>query len=246
MRVIDFVNKLDELYPFANQAEWDNSGFLCGDKSAEVEKVLVTLDVDVSVLTSAVDLGCNVIVSHHPIIFGQGLKSIVDSDDALIIKFALRNNLSIISLHTNLDHHDAFVGRMIAKHLEYPVIDTFIVDDYPLGVVVRIDKGISDIVSHIKEKFDYKGVKCCGVKEHVNKALIIGGAGSGVVNSFTKSNIDLFITGDLRHSDFHDAYKNGKSMIEIGHYEEFYAMKEVLKSFDLEVIYNNKNFYEVV
>ncbi len=240
MIVKELYDKLNEKHSFDLQCDWDNSGLICGDLKDEVRKVLVTLDINEEVCKYAVDRGCNVILSHHPIIFGYGMKSILNSKDARIIKYAIRNDLNIIVMHTNLDNSNAYVSKAIAKRLNYKELDEYYVGEDALGVVVEVSEELISVAEKIKDTFNYKAVKCTTNNNFIKTALIIGGSGSDVLNLILNSNIDLLITGDVKHSVFHDANCANKSVIEISHYEEFEAMKTVLDGFGLDV-----EFYDV-
>ena len=103
--------------PTALQESYDNNGLLVGNPRDEVTGILTTLDVTTEVLEEALQRGCNVVVAHHPLIFG-GLKRIAEADPTQrMVAFALRNNLNIIALHTPLDHVLDGVNAMLAKKL---------------------------------------------------------------------------------------------------------------------------------
>ncbi len=246
MKVGELYKKLDEKFPFDLQCEWDNSGFLCGELEDEVEKVLVTLDVNLEVCENAVLLGCNVILSHHPLMFGKGINSIVDSKDAKILKYCIKNNLNIIAMHTNLDNSDAYVSKAIALKLGYEVTHTFSLGEDVIGVEVDINQDTVDVVNHIKHVFNYRALKCSLNNSKVKKALIIGGSGNDAFHKFSNSSIDMIITGDVKHAVFHDAYCASKSVVEILHYEEFEALRNVLDDFDVEVKLFDKNYCQII
>ena len=69
-KIIDFYNFIDSIAPFETQESWDNSGFLVGDGNKEIKKVMVALDVAEPVLNEAFGKGAQLIISHHPVIFG--------------------------------------------------------------------------------------------------------------------------------------------------------------------------------
>ena len=96
MTVKEFYNKLTELYPESLSCEWDNDGLMCcADTSAEVKKVLVTLDVTDEALHYARDNGFDVILSHHPMIF-KGLKAVCDNSlTGSRAVFAIKNGISV-------------------------------------------------------------------------------------------------------------------------------------------------------
>lgn len=104
VRVQDVVQYLDQIAPFSYQESYDNAGLLVGDPQMQVTGILTALDSTEAVLDEALERGCNLIVAHHPIVFG-GLKSFTGRNyvERVIIK-AIQNNLAIIAIHTNLDN----------------------------------------------------------------------------------------------------------------------------------------------
>jgi len=118
MKVKDFTNYLEQLAPLTYQEEYDNSGLIIGDFNMEVKGVLITLDCNDKVLDEAINKKCNLLITHHPIIF-KGLKKINNDSltDKLVIK-AIKNNIAIYSIHTNLDNVVNGVNSEIAKRLK--------------------------------------------------------------------------------------------------------------------------------
>ncbi len=103
MKVSRLVDLLDQLYPLALAEDWDNVGLIVGDSKAEVTGVLLALDVTRHVLQDAADCGCNVVVTHHPVIF-KSIKRINQAElQGGLIAQALRASISLVALHTNLD-----------------------------------------------------------------------------------------------------------------------------------------------
>ncbi|MEE1378448.1 MAG: Nif3-like dinuclear metal center hexameric protein [Oribacterium sp.] len=104
MNTVSMVTeKLEQLAPKAAACDWDNPGLLVGRSDREVSRIYVALDASCAVVDAAIDAGCDLIVTHHPIIF-RGLKSINDQS-ALGLKLLdlIRNDVSVFSMHTNFD-----------------------------------------------------------------------------------------------------------------------------------------------
>ena len=108
---------LESLAPLYLQEDYDNSGFITGNKSWNINNVLVCLDCTEDVVDEAISKSCNLIVTHHPIIF-NGLKSIVGKNyiERTIIK-AIKNDIAIYAIHTNLDNIKDGVNAVIAKKI---------------------------------------------------------------------------------------------------------------------------------
>ncbi len=117
MKVKDITNHLESLAPRAYQESYDNSGLLTGEPSLEITGVLVTLDCTEEVVQEAIDRGVNMIVAHHPIIF-KGLKKLTGSNyvERTVLK-AIRNNITLYAIHTNLDNVHTGVNRKISEKI---------------------------------------------------------------------------------------------------------------------------------
>jgi dinuclear metal center YbgI/SA1388 family protein len=113
----DVTDHLETFAPKAYQESYDNSGLLTGDPSDPVRGILVTLDCTEAVVQEAVDRHCNLIVAHHPIVF-KGLKKLTGSNyvERTVI-LAIRNNIAIYAIHTNLDNVHQGVNRKIAEKI---------------------------------------------------------------------------------------------------------------------------------
>lgn len=117
MTVKEITSYLEELAPRSLQESYDNSGLLVGNPRAEINKVLISLDVTEDVVQEAVDKGCGMIISHHPIIFG-GLKSLTGKNYVeRSVMAAIKNDVALYAIHTNLDNIHTGVNRKIGEKL---------------------------------------------------------------------------------------------------------------------------------
>jgi dinuclear metal center YbgI/SA1388 family protein len=116
MRISEIIGHLELLAPPAYQEQYDNTGLLTGDPGWECRGVLVTLDATEEVVLEAVARGCNMIVAHHPIVFG-GLKKITGRNyvEKAVIA-AIKQDIAIYAIHTNLDN-------MVAKGVNGRIAD---------------------------------------------------------------------------------------------------------------------------
>jgi len=117
MRINEITNYLETLAPIYLQEDYDNSGLITGNKYWKVNNVLVCLDCTEKVVDEAIAKSCNLIVTHHPIVF-SGLKSIVGKNyvERIVIK-AIKNDIAIYAIHTNLDNIKDGVNSVIAKKI---------------------------------------------------------------------------------------------------------------------------------
>lgn len=117
MKIQEVLTYLESIAPRAYQESYDNSGLLTGDAQATLKSALITLDCTEAVVEEAIAKNCNLIISHHPIIF-KGLKKLTGSNyiERTIIK-ALKNDIAIYAIHTNLDNVHTGVNKKIAEKL---------------------------------------------------------------------------------------------------------------------------------
>ena len=116
-QIQDVTRYLETIAPPAYQESYDNSGLIVGDPQAEVSGILVSLDALESVVDEAIAKGCNLIVSHHPIVF-RGLKSLTGKNyvERTVIK-AIKHDVALYAIHTNLDNVQQGVNRRISDRL---------------------------------------------------------------------------------------------------------------------------------
>ena len=116
-RIGDITEYLEQIAPLSLQEDYDNAGLLTGNKNQEIKGVLISLDTTEDVIDEAIKSGFNLIISHHPIIF-RGLKKITGSSyvERVIIK-AIKNDIALYAIHTNLDNIKNGVNKKIADKL---------------------------------------------------------------------------------------------------------------------------------
>ena len=115
MTVYDFYLLMDQIAPFDTQAEFDNSGLLVGSPSAEVSAVLLALDVTEAVIDEAVALGAQLIITHHPLMFSARRQMTDEDYEGRIIRRLVREDISLIAAHTNLDQAPCGINDTLAE-----------------------------------------------------------------------------------------------------------------------------------
>lgn len=117
MKIKEITGHLENLAPLSLQESYDNAGLLVGDKEWECSGIIVSLDVTEEVVAEALKKNCNLIVAHHPILY-KGLKKLNGNNyvERTIIS-AIKNNIAIYAIHTNLDNIIEGVNRRIAEKL---------------------------------------------------------------------------------------------------------------------------------
>ena len=226
MKVIDFLEFIDSKFPFDNACGFDNVGLLVGDSQSTVTKVLVTLDCDVFAVDKAINEKAELIITHHPIIF-EGLKSITEND---IVFKLIKNNISVISVHTNLDFTVGGVNTTLANALDLNDIEYIECEDN-----VVLQKGtISPICAdgfaeRIKTALKTQ-VKYVDGEKPIDTVLICSGAGSEYLEVAKAQKIDAFVTSEVKHHLFLDAKHNNISLFDAGHFNTEDIVVEPLKN----------------
>jgi dinuclear metal center YbgI/SA1388 family protein len=220
MIIEEIVAALERFAPLPLQEEYDNAGLQIGLTDAEVTGALLCLDVTEAVIDEALELGCNVIVAHHPLIF-HARKSITDRDyvGRCIMK-AIRHNIAIYAAHTNLDNAEGGVSYRMAAWLELmytepldPVSGAGIIGSLPYPMSPE------KLLPHIKRTFqtaslrhnDYTGTE-------IRRVAMCGGAGSSLIPQAIKRGAQLFLTGEIRYHEFF-GHEDDLLLVDIGHYE---------------------------
>jgi dinuclear metal center YbgI/SA1388 family protein len=117
IKIKDVTRYLEEWAPLSYQESYDNAGLLTGDSSSDVKGVLVTLDCTEEVVEEAIESGCNLIVAHHPILF-KGIKKLTGSSyvERTLLK-AIKHDVAIYAIHTNLDNVHTGVNKKICEKI---------------------------------------------------------------------------------------------------------------------------------
>jgi len=117
MKIRELAQQLESIAPLAYQESYDNSGLIVGHPEDEVQRALVSLDCTEEIVDEAVRKGCDIVISHHPIVF-KGLKRLNGTNyvERTVLK-AIRNNIALYAIHTNLDNVLGGVSSTIAEKL---------------------------------------------------------------------------------------------------------------------------------
>jgi len=226
MKINQITTQLEVLAPRHLQESYDNAGLIVGDADMECTGCLISLDVTEEIIEEAIQKGCNLVVAHHPIIFG-GLKQLVGADyvQRTVIK-AIKNNVAIYAIHTNLDNVLHGVNAMIGEKLglgELSILHPKSPDtqDIGAGVVGHLAQAIEEkeFLGFLKKEMQTDCIRHTEfLGKPIKKVALCGGSGSFLLKDAIKAGADVFITGDFKYHEFFDA--DGKILIaDIGHFE---------------------------
>ena len=219
--VREIEQALFELAPREGAMDWDNVGHLLGDPDSQVSRVLVALDITEDVADEALAHGCELIVAHHPVMNCRWLPvQSVRSDTPqghLLLKL-LRNGVSAICMHTNLDVAWGGVNDILAEKLK--LVDPGPLCDNGLGRVGRLEEPMdrADFVRFVSRSLGCNGVRYAGAGKPVCRVAVGGGACGDFEDDAIRAGCDTFVTADLSYHQFLDAKGKGINLIDAGHF----------------------------
>jgi len=221
--VADILAFVETLAPRYMQYEWDNTGLLCGSRSQEVKKILVALDAFEGVCREAKEVGAELLLTHHPLIF-DAPKAITDeSDVGRSIMFLIQNGISAVNAHTNLDCAPGGINDTLAAILGLQNIE--IVDPKGTDVLyglLRIGnvtpQSLPAFLAHVKEKLSCQGLRYADGGKMVSRVAVGGGSCGSDLLDAAKAGCDTFVTADVKYNQFHDAQAMGINLIDAGHF----------------------------
>ena len=207
--VQELYTMLAGLAPVELAESWDNVGLLV-DSGRPVTGVLVTLDITPAVVDEAARLGCELIVSHHPVIFG-GLKRISPADVAFLLA---QKGISAICMHTNLDAADGGVNDVLA--------DFFAMQDRTIfaegcGRVGRVEETTTAQLAEKAGQLLHTSVKFADAGKPIRRLAVISGAGGSMFADAIAQQADCLLTGEANHHQALDAVRLGMSLIAATH-----------------------------
>ena len=219
--VREIEQALFELAPGEAAMEWDNVGHLLGDPDRAVERVLVALDITEGVADEAIASGCQLVVAHHPVMNCRWTPVQNIRDDTfqghLFLKL-LRNNVSAICMHTNLDIAWGGVNDALAQRLE--LVDPGPLCENGLGRVGEYPESVAlaDYVRFVCQALGCNGLRYADAGKPVRRVAVGGGACGEFEEDAIRAGCDTFVTADLSYHQFLDAAGKGINLIDAGHF----------------------------
>lgn len=238
--IASLYDYLDRLYPFSLQESWDNSGFLI-ENYKPVSTVLLTLDIDISVIEEAILSGADVIISHHPVIF-KPLKRVTEFSPVMEL---IRHNIGAICMHTNLDIANGGTNSTILRKLSesFELEDTIepfeeCGADNSLGYIVTLKEAVpaGEFGSVLKKIFGCEYVRMnknnCGI---ISRVAFCSGSGGSMLDLALEKGCDAYITGDVKHDVWIDANNSNIALFDCGHFHtENIVLKQLRNAIEKE------------
>ena len=217
----DFIRQIEMLIPLKYAESWDKTGFCIGRTDTDVNKVLLCVDVTYEAVDYAIDKQCNLIVSHHPLLFKPVERITSDTEIGNIILKLIENNIAVYSIHTNFD--SCYMGKLAGDMVGLKQAQIFVKnEDNPnvgIGICGAFDGSLKDLSEIIKDRFRLSHVRLYGNPDkRISKVCMVPGSGKGMLSEVKRSGCDVLVTGDLGHHECLDALEMGISIVDATHY----------------------------
>lgn len=221
--VADVAAEIEAVAPRELAEDWDNVGLQVGEPAAAVTGVLVCLEMTDAVVDEACEAGANLIVAHHPLIFGSLDAVRTDRPVGRLIGKMLRAEIAAFVAHTNLDAAPeigtaAVLADLLGVEFERPLLSE---GEVGLGCVGNIADAIplAELIERINERLRPARIVAVGPEEaRIQRLALMPGSGGDAVGAAVAAGADALICGDLKHHDALDALAMGLTVIDATHY----------------------------
>lgn len=236
MKIKEVIEALERFAPLPLQESWDNAGLQVGLTEAEVSGALLCLDVTCQIVDEAIKKGCNLIVSHHPLIFRKLARLTGEDYVQQAVMKALLNNIVILSMHTNMDNARGGVNYKMAEKMglrNVRFMSPKQVDGVECGsgVMGEFEEPVAadDFIIMLKKTF---GVECVQANQLLRRPIrmvaMCGGSGSFLLDEAVAAGADAFLTGEMHYHEFFGREQQIQIAV-IGHYQSEQYTSEIFR-----------------
>ena len=229
MTVSELYRFLEDKMPRGLSCEWDNDGLMCcPDPAREVKKVLFALDITEAVVEMAIEKGCDVILSHHPLVFRPVKALTTEGGVSRKLIRLVQNGISAMSFHTRLDAVCGGVNDVLAATLGLENVSAFGPEGEQMGRIGSLLAPLSleMFAERVKKTLGAPFVLVSGAGQ-VSRVAVLGGEGDDFIGAAEAAGADVLVSGRLGYHPMTDAPEGGIALIEAGHY---YTERPVLSA----------------
>jgi len=247
MKVNEIIKRLNLNIPEYIQESYDNTGAQILYPDNSITKIYICLDADQNTVEDAKQKGCNLIISHHPLIFKPVKKIISSESRSKILIDIIASGISLYSIHTNFDR---VMYKTLADFLGYPgSMPLFKADNIDnketgFGSYIELEKGVnfSEVLLNTKNRLGLDYIVYSGEENRMVESIaFINGSGGGSVEKIIiEHNPDCIITGDVSYHHAKYAIDSGTAVIDAGHFGTEFIFKKMLAESVEEVLYDEK------
>lgn len=219
MTVKKLYDKLTERIPEELRCDWDNDGIMCAsDLSAEVNNILITLDVTEEIVDYAISRNFDLIISHHPLIFRPVASLTGENHVSRKLIKLISNNVAVFSFHTRADKVRGGVNDLLAKAIGLNNAVPFGEDC--LGRIGELpeERELDMFAEDVKMQLGADCVRTADAYNPVKRVAVVGGDGKDYVADAVKAGADTYLSGRLSYNVMEEAADMGINLIEAGHY----------------------------
>ena len=224
---------IESVAPRGQQEAWDNSGLQVGDTGADIQAALLTTDVTETVVDEAISLGCNLILSHHPLIF-HGLKHLTGTTpQERCVERCIRHGIAVYSSHTAMDKYLHGVSGRMAEKLGITEYRILIPDseEIGLGVIGNLAEPmpVIDFIRHVKQVFGAEWVRYTnGRSTQIRTVALCGGAGAEFMEEAIQQGADAYVSADFKYHEMQAA--DGRIVaIDLDHWVSEHFTREIFE-----------------
>ncbi len=224
MRISDVLLRLEKYAPLSLAEDYDNVGLMLGDAECELTSALLTLDVDINVAHEAKELGANLIISHHPLIFTPLGRITADTAQGRCLLYLIKHDIAVYSAHTNLDSAAGGLNDLLAAILGLQDVVPMTGEDTDTGIgrvgILPAPLTMDELAREIMKKFSLPCVRFTGQADDlVSRVALCTGGGASLLSDAISSFADVYITGDIKYHNAREAQERGINLLELSHYD---------------------------
>ena len=233
MKVREITSLIEAFAPLSLQESYDNAGLIVGRADDEVHNILLAVDVTEEVIAEAVSEGCDMIITHHPIIFHALKRFNSASQTERCVEEAIRRGIVLYAAHTNLDSTPQGMSWRVGEMLgleQMEVLQPTSAEGAGFGVVGQLPSAVptEEFMREVMERFGVKALRHSDiVKGSVQRVAICTGSGGSLIDDARESGADIYLTADLRYNDFM-RHENAIILADMGHFESEYCAIQIL------------------
>ena len=224
MKVREIAKLLEESLPLRWQESYDNAGLVVGNPEAEVSQVLVALDATEEVVEEAIEVGAQMIVTHHPIIFSPLRRLAWENRQQRTIAKAVAAGVALYAAHTNLDSAPLegishLLGRRLGL-LEECLLEPSKEEGVGIGIIGSLSEAVKaeELLGRIKSELGIKALRHSPIRvDSVRRVAICSGSGGSLIEAAEAAGADVYISADFKYHNFVDADR--MILVDAGHFE---------------------------
>lgn len=235
--VSQIIDAIEHWYPVDLADEWDQVGLIVGNPDVQTSGVLLSVDITQEILSQAVSIGANLVISHHPLDLAEVPGVITQPHIAELLHFAVTNNLILYSIHTNADNaqdgvSDAIMEALGAQSIGSVTNPTKIIGTGRYG---RLNKSVTlmEFAKHVAAVLpeNHSGIKVSGdLNRVINRVAVCGGSGAGLLPLVAQLDVDAYLTADLKHHAALDHRANSDiALVNVSHWASEWLWLAVLE-----------------